>query len=35
MTALAQILNRIRGLLGFFAWLPPLIARITVGWVFV
>jgi putative oxidoreductase len=35
MTVLAQILNRIRGLLGFFAWLPPLIARITVGWVFV
>ncbi|MDB5051368.1 MAG: DoxX family protein [Fibrobacteres bacterium] len=35
MTALAQIINRIRGLLDFFAWLPPLIARITVGWVFV
>ncbi|HKP95284.1 MAG TPA: DoxX family protein [Fibrobacteria bacterium] len=35
MSSLAQIINRIRGLLGFFAWLPPLIARITVGWVFV
>jgi putative oxidoreductase len=35
MTALAQIINRIRGLLDFFAWLPPLIARLTVGWVFV
>jgi putative oxidoreductase len=35
MTALAQLINRIRALLGFFAWLPPLAARITVGWVFV
>jgi putative oxidoreductase len=35
MTALAQLLNRIRTLLEFFAWLPPLIARIVVGWVFV
>ena len=32
---LAQISNRIRGLLEFFEWLPPLVARITVGWVFV
>jgi putative oxidoreductase len=35
MTALALILNRIRSLLAFFSWLPPLVARITVGWVFV
>ncbi len=35
MTFLAQIINRIRGLLEVFGWLPPLIARITVGWVFV
>ncbi len=32
---LAQISNRIRSLLEFFEWLPPLVARITVGWVFV
>ena len=32
---LAQLINRIRNLLGFFTWLPPLVARITVGWVFV
>jgi putative oxidoreductase len=32
---LAQISNRVRGLLEFFSWLPPLVARITVGWVFV
>jgi putative oxidoreductase len=31
---LAQISNRIRGLLEAFSWLPPLIARITVGWIF-
>jgi putative oxidoreductase len=31
----AQISNRIRSLLELFAWLPPLLARITVGWVFV
>ncbi len=35
MSASAQLINRLRGLLGFFAWLPPLIARIVVGWVFV
>jgi putative oxidoreductase len=35
MIALAQLLNRIRTLLEFFAWLPPLVARIVVGWVFV
>ncbi|MEO7425328.1 MAG: DoxX family protein [Fibrobacteria bacterium] len=35
MAFLAQIINRIRGLSLFFGWLPPLIARITVGWVFV
>lgn len=35
MTALAQLINRIRSLLGAFAWLPPLLARIIVGWVFV
>jgi putative oxidoreductase len=35
MTFLAQIINRIRALLGFFACLPPLLARVTVGWVFV
>jgi putative oxidoreductase len=35
MTALAQLLNRLRGLLETFAWLPPLLARIIVGWVFV
>jgi putative oxidoreductase len=35
MSALAHLFNRIRDLLGFFAWLPPLLARITVGWVFV
>lgn len=32
---IAQISNRVRGLLEFFGWLPPLVARITVGWVFV
>ncbi|MEO6098331.1 MAG: DoxX family protein [Fibrobacteria bacterium] len=32
---IAQISNRVRGLLESFGWLPPLIARITVGWVFV
>ncbi len=35
MIALAQLLNRVRTLLEFFAWLPPLIARVVVGWVFV
>jgi putative oxidoreductase len=35
MTALAQLINRIRALLDFFGWLPPLVARIVVGWVFV
>ena len=35
MMGLAQLLNRIRTLLEFFAWLPPLAARIIVGWVFV
>jgi putative oxidoreductase len=35
MTALAQLINRIRSLLGAFAWLPPLAARIIVGCVFV
>lgn len=35
MHALAQILNRLRALLETFAWLPPLAARIAVGWVFV
>jgi putative oxidoreductase len=35
MPALVHILNRIRTLLGFFGWLPPLLARIAVGWVFV
>lgn len=35
MTALAQLLNRIRTLLEFFGWLPPLLARIVAGWVFV
>lgn len=34
MTALAQLINRIRGLLETFDWLPPLLARIVVGWVF-
>lgn len=33
--ALAQLINRIRALLDAFAWLPPLAARIVVGWVFV
>ena len=32
---IAQISNRVRGLLEFFGWLPPLVARLTVGWVFV
>ncbi|MDB5103546.1 MAG: DoxX family protein [Fibrobacteres bacterium] len=31
---IAHLVNRIRGLLDSFEWLPPLIARITVGWVF-
>ena len=35
MMGLAQLLNRIRTLLEFFAWVPPLVARIIVGWVFV
>jgi putative oxidoreductase len=35
MNALTHFLNRLRDLLGFFSWLPPLLARITVGWVFV
>lgn len=35
MAFLAQIINRIRGVLGFFGWFPPLVARISVGWVFV
>jgi putative oxidoreductase len=35
MTALAQLINRIRALLDAFAWLPPLVARIVVGWVFI
>lgn len=35
MNALAHIFNRIRSLLEAFAWLPPLVARIVVGWVFV
>lgn len=35
MHALAQLANRIRALLDAFAWLPPLAARIVVGWVFV
>lgn len=34
MTALAQLINRIRGLLETFDWLPPLLARIAVGWIF-
>jgi putative oxidoreductase len=35
MIALAHLFNRFRALLSAFAWLPPLAARITVGWVFV
>jgi putative oxidoreductase len=35
MPALAQLINRIRALLDAFAWLPPLLARIVVGWVFI
>lgn len=35
MSALFILLNRLRDLAGFFAWLPPLLARVTVGWVFV
>ena len=31
---LAQICNRVLGLLESFTWLPPLVARITVGWIF-
>ncbi len=31
---LAPICNRIRGLLESFSWLPPLVARVTVGWIF-
>ena len=35
MTFIVQIINRIRGLLDFFKCFPPLLARVTVGWVFV
>lgn len=34
MTALAILINRVRGLLETFSWLPPLLARIAVGWIF-
>ena len=34
MNALAHLLNRIRGLMNAFNALPPLLARVTVGWVF-
>lgn len=35
MSALAFLLSRLLDLAGLFAWLPPLLARLTVGWVFV
>ncbi len=35
MHFIAQILNRLRAVLDFFVWLPPLAARLTVGWVFI
>ncbi len=35
MSAIAHLVNRVRGILDSFAWLPPLVARIVVGWVFV
>lgn len=35
MSALAILLNRLRDIAGLLAWLPPLLARLTVGWVFV
>lgn len=35
MTALFILLNRLADLAGFFRFLPPLLARVSVGWVFV
>jgi putative oxidoreductase len=35
MTSIAILLNRLLGLLSFFSWLPPLVARITIASVFI
>src|SRR3954464_7818 len=35
MNFIAMFCNRLLDFLKIFSWLPPLVARITVGWVFV
>lgn len=35
MNPIIFLLMRAQSVLGFFTWLPPLIARVVVGWVFV
>ena len=35
MNPIIFLLMRTQSVLGFFVWLPPLIARVVVGWVFV
>ncbi len=35
MNTLVKLGNSILNLAGYFSWLPPLLARLTVGWVFV
>lgn len=35
MTFIALLLNRLRGILSLFAWLPPLVARLTIASVFI
>ena len=35
MRLLIQYLNRLRSLLDFLSWVPPLLARITIAWVFI
>jgi putative oxidoreductase len=35
MSSIAILLNRLLDLAGFFTWLPPLLARITLGCVFI
>jgi putative oxidoreductase len=35
MKILIQFLHRFKFVLNFFSWAPPLLARFTVGWVFI
>ena len=35
MRLIVQYLNRVRALFDFLSWVPPLLARISVAWVFI